>query len=73
MLAGLALDWIGFPENATPGSVPPEVVRNLAILYGPGMIAVLAIGAVYFARYQLTGDRVAEMQRKLAERRAGGG
>jgi Na+/melibiose symporter-like transporter len=73
MLAGLSLDAIGFPENAAPGSVPPEIVRHLAILYGPGMILILAIGVVYFARYQLTGERVAEMQRKLAERRAGGG
>ncbi len=73
MLAGLAIDAIGFPENAAPGSVAPEVIRRLAILYGPGMILILALGVVYFARYQLTGDRVAEIQRKLIERRAGGG
>ena len=73
MLAGAAIDLIGFPENAAPGSVSPEIIRHLAILYGPGMIAALAIGALYFTRYDLSRERVGEMQRKLAEQRAGGG
>jgi Na+/melibiose symporter-like transporter len=73
LIAGFALDLIGFPENAQPGSVAPDVVHHLGMLYGPGTILVLIVGVVYFARYQLTGERVAEIQRKLAERRAGGG
>jgi Na+/melibiose symporter-like transporter len=69
-LAGLALDWIGFPANAERGSVAPDVIRHLGMIYGPGTILILALGVAYFARYQLTGARVAEIQRVLAERRA---
>jgi glycoside/pentoside/hexuronide:cation symporter, GPH family len=67
--AGVALDWIGFPENAARGSVAPEVVRHLGMLYGPGTILILIVGAVYFSRYRLTALRVSEMQKVLEQRR----
>ncbi|MFI5316202.1 MAG: MFS transporter [Myxococcota bacterium] len=69
-IAGVALDWIGFPESATPGTVAPEIVRHLGILYGPGTVLVLALGVVYFARYHLSAARVSEMQKVLEQRRA---
>lgn len=68
-IAGLALDWIGFPESATPGTVAPEIVRHLGMLYGPGTILVLGVGVAYFARYRLSAVRVAEMQKVLDQRR----
>jgi glycoside/pentoside/hexuronide:cation symporter, GPH family len=69
-IAGSALDWIGFPENAERGAVAPEVVRHLGMIYGPGTILILIVGAVYFSRYRLTAARVAEIQKELDQRRA---
>ena len=68
-LAGLALDWIGFPENAQPGTVSPDVVHHLGMIYGPGTILVLVLGVAYFARYKLTATQVAEIQKVLEQRR----
>jgi GPH family glycoside/pentoside/hexuronide:cation symporter len=68
-IAGVALDLIGFPTQADRGSVPPDVVHHLGMLYGPGTILILILGVVYFARYQLTAARVAEMQKVLEQRR----
>jgi Na+/melibiose symporter-like transporter len=47
-IAGAILSYVGFPTHAAPGSVDPEVVRKLALLYLPcilifngGSVAVL--------------------------------
>jgi len=69
-IAGAALDLIGFPTNADRGSVAPEIVRHLGMLYGPGTVLILILGGLYFARYQLTAARVAEMQKVLEQRRS---
>jgi glycoside/pentoside/hexuronide:cation symporter, GPH family len=69
IIAGVALDLIGFPVNAERGSVPPEVVRHLGMIYGPATILVLIVGVVYFARYQLTRERLSEIQKALEQRR----
>jgi Na+/melibiose symporter-like transporter len=70
LLAGVAIDLIGFPENAVPGQVAPEVVRHLGVLYGPGIFVLGMLSFIFLVRYGLTRDRVAEIQRVLAERRA---
>ena len=69
LIAGVLIDLIAFPTNADRGSVPPEVVRHLGMIYGPGTILVLIAGVVYFARYQLTAVRVSEIQKILEQRR----
>ncbi len=68
-IAGVALDLISFPTNADRGTVPPDVVRHLGMLYGPATILVLIAGVVYFARYTLTATRVSEIQKVLEQRR----
>ena len=68
-IAGVALDLIHFPTNADRGSVPPDVVHHLGMIYGPGTILILILGVIYFARYQLTAARVADMQKVLEQRR----
>jgi Na+/melibiose symporter-like transporter len=68
-IAGVALDLIGFPTNADRGSVAPDVVHHLGMLYGPGTILILIVGVAYFARYRLTAARVSEMQKVLEQRR----
>ena len=37
----------GFPQNATPANVSPEVIRNLALIYVPSLLA-MHFGAVLF-------------------------
>jgi Na+/melibiose symporter-like transporter len=69
LIAGVALDLIAFPTNADRGAVPPEVVRHLGMIYGPGTILVLLLGVMYFARYELSAVRVSEMQKVLEQRR----
>ncbi len=70
LIAGVAIDLIGFPENAVPGKVAPDVVRNLGILYGPGIFFMGMLAFIFLVRYSLTRERVAEIQKVLADRRA---
>jgi GPH family glycoside/pentoside/hexuronide:cation symporter len=68
-LAGLGIDAIGFPAQASPASVDGGQVQALGILYAPG-IALLAIVAIAFlARYRIDRARHAEIARELAARR----
>jgi glycoside/pentoside/hexuronide:cation symporter, GPH family len=69
LISGVALDAIGFQVNAERGGVAPEVVRHLAMIYGPATIGVLLVGMFYLARYQLTAVRLGEIQKVLEQRR----
>ena len=55
-IAGMALDWIHFPRDAGAGEVPPEVIFDLGLIYGPSLMVLylLALGAISF--YQITRD-----------------
>ena len=46
------LSLIGFPRNAQPGAVDPAVVRNLGLVYVPGIVVlyVIAIGCLFAYR-----------------------
>jgi len=68
-VAGLGIDAIGFPVDAVPESVSAEVLRHLALIYGPGvgLIGLLAVGL--FSRYRLTRNRIEQVQRQLIHRR----
>lgn len=70
LVAGVAIDLIAFPEKAVPGEVASEVVRHLGILYGPGIFLLGLIAFIFLIRYSLTAERVIEIQKELAERRA---
>jgi Na+/melibiose symporter-like transporter len=69
-LAGVGLDLITFPTNAEVGSVAPEVIRNLGILYGPGLALLAVIALLCFSRYRLTRARFEALRRELETRRA---
>lgn len=63
-LAGLALQGIGFPEDAIPGSVDPGVVFRLGLVAGPGLMLVYATAVVFVARYRITrGDHARNLER----------
>jgi Na+/melibiose symporter-like transporter len=70
-IAGVGLDLIAFPTNAAVGSVAPEVVRNLGLLYGPGLAVLAVVALLCFSRYRLTRARFEALRRELEERRAG--
>ncbi len=71
-VAGVALDWIAFPRQAEPAAVPPEVVDQLGILYGPGIGLLAVIALAFLRRYRIDRARHAEIASELARRRAAG-
>jgi Na+/melibiose symporter-like transporter len=68
-IAGVGLDLISFPTNAAVGSVAPEVVRNLGLLYGPGLAVLALVSLACFSRYRLTRARFEALRRELEQRR----
>jgi Na+/melibiose symporter-like transporter len=69
LLAGVALDVIGFQSNSKPSEVPASIVRELGIVYGP-IAALGAIGAIaFYAQYHIDKQRLAEIQSELARRK----
>ena len=66
----ITLDLISFPANAELGGVAPEVIRNLGILYGPGLALLAVLALACFARYRLTRERFEALRRELELRRA---
>ncbi len=69
-VAGFGIDLIGFPANAVPGEVPLDIIRNLGILYGPGILVLALISLGFLVRYRLDRERVTEIQVELGRRRA---
>jgi Na+/melibiose symporter-like transporter len=69
-LAGIALDAIDFPQQATPGSVPPETIQALGIVYGPGIAILAAVAMLFLARYRIDRERHQQIATQLAARRA---
>ncbi len=68
-VAGISLDIIEFPKNATVETINPEVVSSLAMLGGPIML-LLFISTVFISRrYPLDQKRHSEI---LAAIKAGG-
>jgi Na+/melibiose symporter-like transporter len=70
LIAGVAIDWIGFPVKAEPGTVAAETVRELAILYGPGVVALAVISVFFLSRYRITRETHANTLAALAQRHA---
>ena len=68
-LAGWGIDLIHFPVQAQPGMVPAETIRNLGILYGPGISFIAGISLLFLIRYRLSRESIAEIQQALAQRR----
>jgi Na+/melibiose symporter-like transporter len=68
VVAGLAIDIIGFPSGAKVGEVDPDVVFRLGLVDGP-IMAIPALGAMYFyGRYALSKARLGEIQAELRAR-----
>jgi Na+/melibiose symporter-like transporter len=70
-LAGVGLDLIAFPTIAVVGSVAPEVIFGLGVLYGPGLAVLAVIALACFWRYRLTREQYEVNRRALDARREG--
>jgi len=69
--AGIGLDIINFPQNATPDSVPADSVMSLAILSGPVMFVLFAATVAISGRYPMTADKHREIMARIHARGAG--
>ncbi|MDO8409314.1 MAG: MFS transporter [Phenylobacterium sp.] len=57
---------IAFPQNAQPGQVPDEVIRNLGMLYVPLLGLLYAAAVAFVAFYAITRDKHEASVRQLA-------
>jgi GPH family glycoside/pentoside/hexuronide:cation symporter len=69
-IAGIALDLIRFPRNATPGEVPDEVLFNLGLVYGPSLMFLYLLALLSISFYQITRAGHDGHLRTLGERAA---
>ncbi len=67
-LAGMALTWIRFPVQAEPADVPAGTVLGLALVAGPGVFLLGALGVGLARRYELTRERHAAIRAQLDAR-----
>jgi GPH family glycoside/pentoside/hexuronide:cation symporter len=72
-IAGVALDLIGFPHDASrlqAGQLAADIARNVGLISGPiaGLIAL--ISAIVLIGYRLDAARYAQIQSELAARKA---
>ncbi|MEE8557786.1 MAG: hypothetical protein V3T14_07860, partial [Myxococcota bacterium] len=70
-IASIALTAISFPLQAKVEAVDPAIVRQLAIIYGPGVLVLIIVSILIISRYDLTRQRHTEIQQELARRKAG--
>ena len=70
LLAGIAIDVIGFPVGAEPGTVDPDVVFRLGLIDGPIAVIPGVIAVFFYLKYRLTRVRHQEIQAELAMRRS---
>jgi len=73
LIAGVALDLIGFPTDL---AVRPDQVidaatlTRLGLIYGPGASCISVLSVIILLRYRLDRMELGRIQRDLAERRA---
>jgi Na+/melibiose symporter-like transporter len=68
VLAGLAVDLIGFPTGAKPGEVGGDVLFALGLIDGPIATIPSLLALLFFARYGIDKGRHAEIRRELVSR-----
>lgn len=69
-LSTVLLNVIGFPRNAEPGAVDPQVIRTLGMAYAPFLVVVLAVVVGFLSLYRISRAGHESNVRSLAARRA---
>lgn len=71
VVAGVALDYyVKLPSGAVPGEVPADTLFRLGVVEGPFAMVWGLMAAVFYAGYRIDKKYHAEIQIKLAARRA---
>jgi len=65
--SSLILLAVGFPQGAQPGEVPPEVIRNLALVYVPTLFGLYITALIFLWRYKITRRSHEETLERLAQ------
>lgn len=67
---GLIIDFVGLPPGAAPGTVDEQVLFELGMVMGPGLVFLLAVPYVFARRFNLSRARHAEIRVSLDARNA---
>jgi len=68
LLGGVVIDMIKLPVGAEPGTVDAQVIFELGVVMGPGMILVLAVPYYFSRKLTLSRARHAEVREELERR-----
>jgi Na+/melibiose symporter-like transporter len=66
--AGIGLDFIHFPQSASPETVPADAVLSLAIFSGPVMFVLFSATVIVSSRYPLTAARHSDIMQAIKAR-----
>lgn len=64
--ASMMLAFVGFPDGASPGQVPADVIRNLGITYVPFLAVLYGAAALMMSRYSISRSSHEQTLRELA-------
>jgi len=64
--SSMILAVVGFPQDAKPGQVDPQVIRHLGLVFVPTMITLYVLAALFTTGYRITRQSHEESLRKLA-------
>ncbi len=70
-VAGWIIDGVGLVPGSDPATISPELIRSLGLTQAAVLTGIIGFSILLFARYRLTRERVAEIQRDLTARRTG--
>ena len=70
LVGGFALEFIGFPKNASVETLDPSVIDGLLWMMGPLYIAVVWLGCCFAFLYRIDRKRHKEIIEELEHRRA---
>ena len=60
-LSGLMLEWVSFPQHATPGQVDPAILRHLGMVFVPIVTTFSAISIAVLMFYTSTARSMREI------------
>ncbi len=69
--SSLLLGAIGFPRDARPGHVDPEVVRRLGLVYTPALVLLYLVAIAFLSTYRISRESHEDNLRRLAESAGG--